>query len=216
MSTKIKVIGECLFGKVRRNLLALFLLNPGRSYYLLELVRLLDTGRGGVQRELSNLLNAGLIRRKKSGTKVYFTSADSSETAQALTVLLRYLISPRELLAKATKNRKGIKTAVRSAITVKEERKQLSYLACGEFKEDELRSEIEKIELLTGSTIGCFCFCGGNIPAKVSAEGERLEWIQSESSVFLKGKLASLVTTEVAEEPAEYDLFSQAGIDWGK
>lgn len=214
MSTKDIITADYLFGKVRRNLLALFLLNPGRSYYLLELVRLLKTGRGGVQRELANLVNAGIIRREKAGIKVFFTSADISGIAAALVTLLEQIVFPEELLNRLVRDAPGIKIAVRTAVARKGDRKRLSILLCGDFSEDDIQREIEEIELLTGSSIERYFFRGSNIPARISAEGNRLEWIEFDSSVFIKGKLTSLIMSEIAEEPREYDLFSQADIDW--
>jgi len=61
----VVILDSCdksLFGMIRRQLLCLFFLNPGRSYFLLELVDILRTGRGGVQRELANLVDSGIIK----------------------------------------------------------------------------------------------------------------------------------------------------------
>ncbi|PIE51403.1 hypothetical protein CSA37_11795 [Candidatus Fermentibacteria bacterium] len=67
-----EVLGESLFGKVRRKVLAVFVLNPDRSFYLLELIRLVDCGRGGVQREVSRLASAGIITRQRAGNQVHY------------------------------------------------------------------------------------------------------------------------------------------------
>ena len=50
-----ELLGESLFGKVRRKVLSILVLNPERSFYLLELIRLLNSGRGAVQREVARL-----------------------------------------------------------------------------------------------------------------------------------------------------------------
>lgn len=67
-----ELLGESLFGKVRRKVLATFVLNPERSFYLLELIRLLECGRGAVQREVSRLAQAGIITRSKLGNQVHY------------------------------------------------------------------------------------------------------------------------------------------------
>lgn len=67
-----EMIGEVLFGKVRRKVLSTLILNPDRSFYLLELIRLLDCGRGAVQREVSKLTKTGLIIRTKVGNQVHY------------------------------------------------------------------------------------------------------------------------------------------------
>ncbi|MCK5036898.1 MAG: hypothetical protein KAS73_13475 [Candidatus Sabulitectum sp.] len=69
-----ELLGECLFGKVRRKVLSTFVLNPDRSFYLLELIRFLECGRGAVQREVSRLAKAGIITRTRVGNQVHYTT----------------------------------------------------------------------------------------------------------------------------------------------
>lgn len=66
------MLGEVLFGKVKRNVLSTFVLNPERSFFLLELIRLLNCGRGAVQREVSKLFKAGILTREKTGNQVFY------------------------------------------------------------------------------------------------------------------------------------------------
>ncbi len=76
MSTKSvnpnELLGECLFGKVRRQILSTLMLHHDRSFYVLELIRLLQCGRGAVQRELSRLSRAGIVIRLRRGNQVHF------------------------------------------------------------------------------------------------------------------------------------------------
>lgn len=76
MSTKSvnpnELLGECLFGKVRRQILSTLMLHGDRSFYVLELIRLLQCGRGAVQRELSRLSRAGIVIRVRRGNQVHF------------------------------------------------------------------------------------------------------------------------------------------------
>jgi len=65
-------IGISLFGKVRRKVLSTFVLNPERTFYLLELIRFLKSGRGAVQREVKRLSGAGIITRTKVGNQVHY------------------------------------------------------------------------------------------------------------------------------------------------
>jgi hypothetical protein len=69
-----EMIAESLFGKVRRKILSTFLLNPDRTFYLLELIRFLDCGRGAVQREVTRLTAAGIILRTEVGNQVHYTA----------------------------------------------------------------------------------------------------------------------------------------------
>ena len=49
--------GAALFGKSKRALLALFYVQPERSFYLRQIMRTLGIGQGAVQRELARLVD---------------------------------------------------------------------------------------------------------------------------------------------------------------
>jgi len=67
-----KNLSEALFGKGRREVLALFFTNPGRSFYLAEIVRRIGSGHGTVQRELKRLSDSGILTRSRRGRQVYY------------------------------------------------------------------------------------------------------------------------------------------------
>lgn len=62
-----------LFGsKTRIKLLHLFLNNPGKSFYVREITRLVDEQINSVRRELSNMLSVGIITSNDSDNKLYY------------------------------------------------------------------------------------------------------------------------------------------------
>lgn len=65
-------IGDALFTKVQQKLLALFFGQPDKSFYLNEVVRLADMGRGAISRELSKLTDAGLLVVSKQGNQNHY------------------------------------------------------------------------------------------------------------------------------------------------
>ena len=67
-----------LFGKTRRLVLSLLFMNPGRSYYLRQIVKLTGAGLGPVQRDLRKLTEAGLVVHKKDGLQVYWQANSKS------------------------------------------------------------------------------------------------------------------------------------------
>lgn len=73
-----KEISTALFGKTRRAVLALLFINPERSYYMREIIRELDLGRGAAQRELESLTEAGLLVRSVEGNQVHFKANRNS------------------------------------------------------------------------------------------------------------------------------------------
>lgn len=64
---------DTLFGsKTRVKLLHLFLNNPGKSFYVREITRLIDEQINSVRRELSNMLNVGIITSETHDNKLYY------------------------------------------------------------------------------------------------------------------------------------------------
>jgi len=64
---------DALFGsKTRVKLLHLFLNHPGQSFYVREITRLIDEQINSVRRELSNMLEVGVITSDSADNKLYY------------------------------------------------------------------------------------------------------------------------------------------------
>ena len=64
---------DALFGsKTRVKLLHLFLNNPGQSFYVREITRKIDEQINSVRRELSNMLEVGVITSDSADNKLYY------------------------------------------------------------------------------------------------------------------------------------------------
>ncbi|MBH1980069.1 transcriptional regulator [Candidatus Saccharibacteria bacterium] len=64
---------DALFGsKTRVKLLHLFLNNPGKAFYVREITRLIDEQINSVRRELSNMMNVGIITSQTDDNKLYY------------------------------------------------------------------------------------------------------------------------------------------------
>ena len=67
-------VSRLLFGAIRREVLALLFGRPGERFYLREILRAAGGGSGAVQRELKQLVDAGLVEREARGHQVYFSA----------------------------------------------------------------------------------------------------------------------------------------------
>ena len=65
-------IAAALFGKTRRNVLALLFGKPDRSFYLREIAGHAGTGMSQVQKELQQLAAAGLVLRERHANQMHF------------------------------------------------------------------------------------------------------------------------------------------------
>lgn len=90
-----------LFGKGRRELLALLFSRPGESFYLRELARLTGASAGTAQRELRSLEAVGLITSHRRGSQRFFQSNENSPIFAALQQLLEQTMGAADLLRSA-------------------------------------------------------------------------------------------------------------------
>jgi len=63
---------DVLVSKTKQQILAATLLQPQRSWYLVELARHLRVPPSSLQRELRQLTGAGILKRRENGNRVYF------------------------------------------------------------------------------------------------------------------------------------------------
>ncbi len=65
-------LSNALFSKVQQRVLALIFGNPECSFYTLEIVRNLNSGRGAVERELARLEQSGLVSVERIGNQKHY------------------------------------------------------------------------------------------------------------------------------------------------
>jgi predicted nucleotidyltransferase len=63
---------DALFPRTRQGILVATMMQPDRWWYLTDLAKHLGTTPSSLQRELSTLTRAGILRRRKEGNRVYF------------------------------------------------------------------------------------------------------------------------------------------------
>lgn len=82
------LLGAALFGKSKRALLALFYVQPERTFYGRQIMRTLGSGQGAVQRELARLVDAGLLVRTQVGSQVHYQANAASPVFAELKSLM--------------------------------------------------------------------------------------------------------------------------------
>ena len=88
MGTPLNSLSSVLFGRVRSSVLSLIFCHSDREFYFREIERSVSMGRGAVQRELENLVNAGLVVRRKQGNQVYYLANTKSAIFSELKSLM--------------------------------------------------------------------------------------------------------------------------------
>jgi predicted nucleotidyltransferase len=82
-------MAELLFGKYRRQLLALLLLRPDETFYVRELERLSGMRAGALHRELTALADVGLVKRTRFGNQVRYQANRGNPIFEDLANILR-------------------------------------------------------------------------------------------------------------------------------
>jgi predicted nucleotidyltransferase len=77
MSTAVS-LANALFSRTQQGVLGLLFGQPQRSFYLKELIGALGMGRGTVQREVSRLVDAGLVTVSAIGNQKHFQANPAS------------------------------------------------------------------------------------------------------------------------------------------
>ncbi len=150
---------DALFGsKTRVKLLHLFLNNPGKSFYVREITRLIDEQINSVRRELSNMLNVGIIKSDTADNKLYYEVDQRYEYFVPLRAIFGDAADVSEKIdAPSTLDWQGkldelgnIKLAIISGVFVPNSSSPIDLLLVGNPAQGKLKSFIKTLEKKEG------------------------------------------------------------------
>ncbi len=95
------ILSETLFGRTRGAVLSVLYGHVGESFYLRQLARLTDITLGPVQRELRQLVNAGLVSRKTVGAQTFYTANQESPVFVEMKSLITKTVGMHDVLLAA-------------------------------------------------------------------------------------------------------------------
>jgi predicted nucleotidyltransferase len=91
-------LSDTLFGRTRGAVLAVLYGHVGESYYLRQLARMTGIALGPVQRELRQLVDAGLVTKRLQGTHTLFTANESSPVFAEMRSLVAKTVGMHDVL----------------------------------------------------------------------------------------------------------------------
>jgi hypothetical protein len=149
---------DALFGsKTRVKLLHLFLSNPGKSFYVREITRLIDEQINSVRRELANMLAVGVITSDSADNKLYYEANQRYEHYVALKAI--FTGEPAKTLPAngedkswyiALKDIPSLSLVVAAGVLVKGSTSSIDLLLVGDIQSLKLRKLMKKFESLEG------------------------------------------------------------------
>jgi len=90
-----------LFGKTRRAVLGLLYGRADSSFYTKQILDAVKSGRGTVQRELSNLTDAGIITREVQGRQVYYRANEKCPIYNELKGIVRKTFGVADVISQS-------------------------------------------------------------------------------------------------------------------
>jgi predicted nucleotidyltransferase len=96
-------LGSALFSQVQLRVLALFIGQPSRGYQIREVIKLVGSGRGAVQREVKKLTAAGILDVSTAGSRKVYQANPQSPIYDELRGLILKTVGLLEPLGKALK-----------------------------------------------------------------------------------------------------------------
>lgn len=157
---------DALFGsKTRVKLLHLFLNNPGQPFYVREITRKIDEQINSVRRELSNMLEVGIITCDSSENKLYYQVNQRYDYYIPLRAIFgdikidsNSILNNNEEFAdkeygNLVKAISGIRVAIFSGVLVKDSGSSIDILLAGSAPLSKINSFIKHIEKAEGRDI---------------------------------------------------------------
>lgn len=89
-------LADALFTATQQRILGLLFGQPGRSFYVTELIELADVGRGGVQRELSRLERSGLLVIERIGNQKHYQANPKAPIYEELCSIISKTVGVKE------------------------------------------------------------------------------------------------------------------------
>ena len=94
-------LSDTLFGRTRGAVLALLFGHVGESYYLRQLARMTGIALGPVQRELRQLVDAGLVIKRTLGTHTLYSANEASPVFAEMRSLVAKTVGIHDVLLTA-------------------------------------------------------------------------------------------------------------------
>ena len=156
---------DALFGsKTRVKLLNLFLSNPGKSFYVREITRLIDEQINSVRRELSNMMTVGVIHSDTENNKLYYRANKKYEFFDAFRAIFAPVntsnrssksVSGDEAAAwrEEIRTLKGLRVAIAAGILVKGSASTVDLFLVGSPSPIKVKEAIASVEASEGRDI---------------------------------------------------------------
>lgn len=182
---------EALFPKTRRKLLSLLFLHPDGQFYFREILRQTGVKQGVVQRELKNLVKAGILHFDRRGYQTYYYVNKSHPIYPELQRIVLKTFGIADVLRSALiplKREINI-AAIYGSIATGEEssRSDIDLLVIGKISFGNLTSALSKIERELGREINPTVYPPEEFRSRVKQKDHFAKSLLESQMLFLIG-----------------------------
>ena len=187
---------SALFPATRRSLLAATIVQPDKWWYLSELAHYLRTTPSSLQRELSSLVAAGLLQKRREGTRTYFKAETRSplfpELARVFEKTVGLIPTLQQLLEPF--GDKITCSVVYGSVARREEHalSDVDLLVIGSVGLAELAPVLRRAEERLGREVNVTCYSVREFRAKVAEGDHFLAAVLRGPKQFVKGDRSDL------------------------
>lgn len=205
---------DALLPKVRQAVLATLYIDPGREWYLSDLARHLKVTPSSLQRELAGLTEAGILRRRDDGNRVYYSAESESPIFSDLRGLFLRTVGLRDVLAESLKPLKDrIAVAfVYGSLASGEERasSDVDLMIIGRVGLAELAPALKKAEKTLLRPVNPSIYTPEEIAEKLALGHHFLETVMGKEKLFVLGDKDDLAAA-TERKPSAGARHEQAG-----
>lgn len=189
-------LGEVLFSKTQRQVLALLFGNPQQSYYANEIVRFAGVGIGSVQRELEKLAQAGLLTITYIGNQKHYQANKQAPIFEELRGIVLKTFGLADVLRTAlTPFTDKINVAFIYGSVAKSSdtaNSDIDVMMIGDLSYAEVLSELARSETVIGRQINPTIYKTEDFKRKVAEDNAFLNRILEQPKIVLMGSLEEI------------------------
>ena len=191
MSGYEKRLSSYLFNKTSRGLLALLYGRPDESFYVSQIVQLLGSGSGAVQRELKMMAEAGIIVREEKGNLVYYHANSDSPIFSELKNIVRKTFGVADIIRESLNpilKRVGAAFIFGSvARSVDNRASDIDVMVIGDISFAEVSAAVSPAEKIIQREINPVVYPPAEFKQKIKEDHHFVNTVLKEEKIFLIG-----------------------------
>jgi len=199
---------DALFPKTRQGVLATLYMDPTREWYLSDLARHLKVRPSSLQRELANLVETGILRRRADGNRIYYSAETESQIFGDLHGLLLRTAGLKDVLAVSLERiRDRIDVAfVYGSVARKDEQpaSDVDLMIVGRIRLAELAPALKDAEDMLLRPVNPAVYTAAEVVKKLAAGHHFVTTVMSGEKLFVLGNaddLAAALKREAHPDP---------------